>query len=526
MQENQLNRIALLGLAAIVMGVLSTHTTVDLDMFHQMALFRETLNLGRIPTEDAFSYVPTVNPMIHHELGTGALLYLATVSSGLGTTGLMVLKYLLSGGVVIGCYLYAKREGANVAVFAPLALVAIILGNVGFGTIRAHLFSLLFLVILLLFLQEDRRGKRWWIVLWLPLDVVWINLHAGFVLGLGLIGFYILERFLGEILDRKSFVAALNKIKHLIAVECAMVCLVVLNPYGFKYIPHLWHALTLDRTHITEWQPIWHPIWGYARVHGIPFLALFITALVYSTLKVKLRDLPHLFFLITTGVLSMLHIRYLSVCAIPGICCIPTFIEKTKVGEVLRNFWTKRKGFLLVFWIIYGALGFCLAIRGQFWRLDIPTTVAEHEKRGVIIYPVGAADYLANEKFKGNVMVPFSAGSYVSWKLYPDVKVSIDSRFEAAYSVEWAVEQRDFYAAKDGWKETLYRYQTDAVLVPHYSPIDKLLDQPLTVPGDVNSVKWQRVYIDDGFSLFMRPEIADRFDVIDNTGKPIVGSFP
>ena len=98
-----LNRIAILGLIGIVLGLLGTSTFVDPDVFHSMALFRSALALGHIPTEDTFSYVPTVSPMIHHEWGTGALLYLLTVSAGLGATGLMALKYLISAGIVIGC---------------------------------------------------------------------------------------------------------------------------------------------------------------------------------------------------------------------------------------------------------------------------------------------------------------------------------------------------------------------------------------------------------------------------------------
>jgi len=238
--------------------------------------------------------------------------------------------------------------------------------------------------------------------------------------------------------------------------------------------------------------------------------------------------MPHLFFLLVTAWLSVFHIRYLSVFYVAWICCVPAYLGKTRIGEVLCNFWLRRKGVVFAYWAICGAFGLLLATHHQFWHLNIPTKTATHDKRGTpnLIYPVGAVDYLASQGFKGNLMVPFSAGSYVSWKLYPAVKVSLDSRFEVAYPVKWAVEQTLFYQGKDGWKETLNRYPTDAVLVRRDSPIDKLLEQPVITPMAPNAIEWGRVYTDDGFSLFVRSPVSERFAVVDNSGKKIIGRFP
>jgi hypothetical protein len=43
------------------------------------------------------------------------------------------------------------------------------------------------------------------------------------------------------------------------------------------------------------------------------------------------------------------------------------------------------------------------------------------------------ADYLEESKFHGNLLTPFELGAFVSWKMYPDVHVSLDARFEVAY---------------------------------------------------------------------------------------------
>ncbi len=66
---------------------------------------------------------------------------------------------------------------------------------------------------------------------------------------------------------------------------------------------------------------------------------------------------------------------------------------------------------------------------------------------------------------QGNLITPFVEGAYVSWELWPDVKVSLDSRFDVAYQDGLLEEQERFYRMEAGWQEFLWRYPTDAVLL-------------------------------------------------------------
>jgi hypothetical protein len=136
-----------------------------------------------------------------------------------------------------------------------------------------------------------------------------------------------------------------------------------------------------------------------------------------------------------------------------------------------------------------------------------------------LVYPAGAIDYMEKSQFSGNLIVPFNTGAYVSWKLYPAVKVSFDSRYEATYPSGALEENFDFYAARGNWQRKLIETGADSVLVRRISPLDKLLDAPRG-PG------WRRVYIDDDYSLFVRPPIAQHLQFVDRTNVRIVGNFP
>jgi len=174
--------------------------------------------------------------------------------------------------------------------------------------------------------------------------------------------------------------------------------------------------------------------------------------------------------------------------------------------------WRKRPGAGVAAAAIVLLAGGYALFRSMPWRLRVPANPGEHES---LLYPAGAVDYLAEQGFQGNLMTPFTVGAYVSWRLHPRVKVSFDSRYEAAYPPEAALENRDFYAAREGWRATLARYPTDAVLAPAGSRVALEIER---IP------RWSRIYEDDVFVVLARPDLA--LPHVDRRGRRIVATFP
>ena len=171
-------------------GIVTVDSFVDPDMFHEMALIRQAVEVGALPLQDDFAYTPTVSPIIQHEWGTGAVLYCLTQFAG--PIGILTLKYVLAAGIALGVMICARKRGAAAAVLGPLLPTVIFLGKIGITTVRAQMFTLGGLVCLLCFLEADRAGRhrRQWIAPWLVLFVLWLNLHGGFVVGLAVLGGY------------------------------------------------------------------------------------------------------------------------------------------------------------------------------------------------------------------------------------------------------------------------------------------------------------------------------------------------
>ncbi len=511
----------LFGLGGGFLAAISRLNIVDLDLFHEMALIREAFRLGFLPRADTFSYIPTISPVVHHEWGTGLILYLVTVQLGLGAAGLMVLKYLLAAFIALGCLWFARRQGAGYAVFSFLGLLGIAMGEAGLSTIRAQLFTLCFVLILLFLVEQDRKGKGWALWAWLPIYVIWLNLHGGFLVGVALLAVYISERFFLNLLAEKNFLKSLQMMQRQIWFLMATGLLTLATPYGTDYFPYIWNAVALDRTpFIPEWRPLWDVNWADLWVW---IFALGVV--LYCQTQKDLRQMPGLFIIAATAWGSLWHYRHLSIYAVAWMCYTPAYVEKTSFGNLINKVCRQNSRLWTAIFIIIGISGTLYAVRHQFWHLRIPTT-AEESKEGIPVYPAGAVSYLQDHKFSGNLMVPFDVGAYVSWKLYPEVKVSMDSRFEVVYPVPAVRENILFYAAKEGWQKTLAKYQTDAILVPRWRQLEQVMGRHDVWISNDNSQSWTRVYQDDGYSLYLRSDLAKSFPVTDMRGQPIPAHFP
>ena len=71
---------------------------------------------------------------------------------------------------------------------------------------------------------------------------------------------------------------------------------------------------------------------------------------------------------------------------------------------------------------------------------------------------------------RGNVYTPLWWGSYLTWELYPEVRVALDGRNVTLFAPETVTANFHFYADERPDRETPWRYATDFLLVPGDTP--------------------------------------------------------
>ncbi len=509
-----------LALLALGLRILANVRGVDLDLYHEMALFREVLQLGYFPREDPFAFTPTVYPFVHHEWGTGGIAYFLTVTLGLGLAGLSALRLVLLGGIVALCVAVARRRGATGVELAVLAPLAILLVWTGLAPVRAHLFTFFLLALLLWFLELDRAGSRRWIAAWVVVVVAWLNLHAGVVVGMGMLGLYAVES-IWRARGRVGTAAAVRANLHLVLATAVTLPLLLVNPYGLDYIPFLWEAILLDRPMIIEWQSLWTPP---NRTEVLPFWLATVLIAGYAWVRADedRRQLPALLLLAVAAFVSFRSIRILPIYMVVWIAYVPPLLASTPVAPIIHRAWQRHARAIGGVLLVLGTVGLGVAISRGALTVEVPT-----DPDGRNPFPAGAVKYLADEGFEGNVMTPFGVGAYVMWHLYPAVKVGLDSRYEVAYPTEQADETMRVYAGltgePDAWLEFMDRFPTHLILVrPVMSLHDLIMDHSEMAPQPA----WIEVYRDDAYVLFGRPEVAARLSRVDRRGDEIRGAFP
>lgn len=493
-----MHRIAKWSLIASVLMLLIVHTAsgvIDLDLWHELALAREIIQLGQVPWQDHFAYTPKLDLVVHHEWGAGLLAYLAT--EALGAAGLLILKFSLIIGLAIVCWCNARRRGASVIATGLIAVLAIWLRDYSFGTVRAQMYSYLLTALLLWGFDRDRKGDRHWLIGLFVLFPVWVNLHGGCLVGAALLGGHWLEQWLRR-----------QPHQHLLIAGLLLIPLATLNPWGWHYHAYLVRAMTMPRPLIPEWNPVWaewpHLI-RFGVSAGVGWLVLH---------GGRWRQMPGILLLVATGLAGVKSNRFLAFYAIVCTCYLPTQLDHAELGKTLRRIWWKYQRAVCGGCVSCSLLMLGRLVAEEPWRVRVPGH-REKESAFHLTYPVGAVNYLAEQRFRGNVFVPYNFGSYLMWKLGPAVQISFDSRYEVAYPT-WRLEEDEaFFEARDGWNRTLAKYPTDIVLVlVNMEVVKKLADLP----------NWKLVYRDSQFAMFARSELS--LPVLITDSVPPEGHYP
>ncbi len=462
------------------------------DVFHEMALARAWIESGEFPLSDVFAYTPTISPAVHHEWGTGLVLYWSSAASPLGLDGLMALKFSLVAALGVLLYRIGRSGGAHPILIVILLPIVLPLLWVGFATLRAQLFTLVALAAQMLMLQSDWRGRRGWVFLWIPMYILWLNLHAGFVVGLGMLGFHAIERIVDAWYRRLPIV---QQVWHLIALAPAVVLGLLCNPWGWDYAPYLLHALTMDRPTILEWKPLW---FTYDPLTSIVAFGISVVMLGYVAKMRRWSRLRGWMFCALAAYMALKHIRHGSLFAVVWLAWMPIWLTPTPLGQSLIA-WIQQERIGVMRGSRYLALACStFAMWNTFWHASLPTTLAASS----FCFPGGAIDYLKSHNVQANLMTPFHCGAYVSWAMYPDVKVSLDGRYEVAFAEEVMLAHQQFYEAQSGWESVLTKYEHDMILMPQDAAVRvHLIDaRSSKLPG------WKLVYQDNSYAILARDE--------------------
>jgi hypothetical protein len=427
--------IGLLGVLAFCV-VLAFHNITDGDLWAKLAIGSSLWNSGHLLRHDVFAFTPTLPKYIDHEWGAGVAFY--ALLHWFGPSSLILIRMVLALGLLALGFWNGRREGCDANVLLLLAILAgacILTGYIPVA--RSHVFTFFLFAATLFCLEEWRRGGRWPGVVLPVLMLVWTNLHGGFVVGLGVIFIYAAASVI--LRDRAVLMVC-------IAAACAAVTLI--NPYGLDFWRYLIPALLHSRLRILEWRPLsplaWDDFWGFRLL-----FVLTVVALAAGWKRVERKNWPGLTVLAVTAFMgwrSRRHGPFLGAAAL------------AYAGAYFQAIWGRRFNLLPATGLLYSAIAVWVAMRFLPGASLYPISPIGED-------PVREVDILERAGAKGNVATPFAWGSYVSWRLYPNDRISMDGRYETTFPESTFDLNNDFYDHHGDWFRLCREYKVDYVIL-------------------------------------------------------------
>jgi hypothetical protein len=448
-----------LATVAAVAAVASLRPVDDPDFFWHYRVGQWIVERHAIPRQDLFTHTVPDHPFVAHEWLSEVLIYLLAHHLGFGAVAVFFGLVTWAGFMLV---LATMRDAGFIFRGAALALGVIAAAPILGPRSQMLTFGLSALVLFLLRRYREGRGAAYLYVL-PALFVLWVNLHAGFTFGLGLLVLYVLGECLTPARDRAP-------LGPLLAVAALCVVVVSLNPnfigiYGYALQTQ---ASPAQQQLIQEWHS---PDFHLAELRGFEAMILLLAGLLAAgRLRPRWTDL----LLLVTGtglaLLSVRHIALFVVLATPLLAAAGQGGWEAMRGRLRPN---PPPRSALVGGVNTAILGVVLVTCAA---LAVPTLRSGPDTRLVRRgYPAAAIDAIASKPPPGRMFNLYEWGGYIAYRMpgqkvfiYGDAAVMGDD-FLRAY-------QRIAFISPT-YRQGLERYGVEWAIVRTSDPLSVILNQ-------------------------------------------------
>jgi hypothetical protein len=355
--------------------------------------------------------------------------------------------------------------------------------------VRPQMFSLLLASIFLVLLaaSEQRPKLLWWTA---PLMLLWVNLHAGYPIGLAFIALFLLGEALEAAIGQEDWRKSTPRLKQLAMALGVCLGLVALNPNGVQIYWYPFETLRSAAMHrfIHEWfSPDFHD-----RTY-LPLL-LMLLALVAGLALLprcpRLRNLVLVLVTIPAALRSIRHIPILVLVIVPVLAELAqAWSQRLGTNRLFRTPLTGSASRTLAinFVVLFAFTGFTV-----FRVRNVVNRQAEAEAKS---FPVAATAFLQQQQQPpGPMMNHYNWGGYFIWKLYPQYRVFMDGRADV-YGDTLMTDFSDCYYLTDNWRKSLQTWDIRTVVLPPDAPLITALR---------SGPEWEQIYADSEAVILAR----------------------
>ncbi|MCI5123281.1 MAG: hypothetical protein D3925_02085 [Candidatus Electrothrix sp. AR5] len=463
-------------------------------------------NKTLIPDHTLYSWTPSINDNIYCTWLSDIFFSFYYKASGI--IGLYALRYICIYGLVLSCFLFAKK--LKIA-FRPetwlFCLLASLMSYTGIVA-KSEIFTFAFMTLTAWnwwYIQTE-KNRAWKNCYLFPLIMlIWVNSHGGFVFG----AVFLASIGIGEILN--TWLSPANRLssvvqKHLCIAALLTASSLLINPYGFDYLYQVFLYFLPTQENITEVIRITaykSPFANNDQMGFLMLLAISICCLVYlysrNFRRIEwsslLANLIFIFlytrFLRTTFYWAPIFL-FSSLTLLSNTPNAP-FPLSNRLSKFSSRLWPTLI-FSLALWI--SGMTIYKTISKPEMGCWTGFGIAESS-------PVKEAKYIKKHFPTARVGNTYNQGAYMMWELWPENKVFIDSR-HFPYR-EWLDEYWHFFNTDtvrmqpEKFADYITSQGCDLWCIGHE---DMVIGQWFYLSPD-----WELIYYGRNASVFLRKDI-------------------
>jgi hypothetical protein len=442
-----------------------------------------------IPEQDIFSFRNPPVPWVAHEWLSEIIMAIVHRVSGL--TGVVIFFSFIIATTYFLLFRMLRQESRDVLLGAVIACFAAI-SSTPHWLARPHIFSLALTVIWYHLLNGFQYRQKNRLFLLPLLTLLWVNLHGGYIVGILLVGIYVVGNLVSWITHRETNAEHfLQNSKSLLVIMIVCVLVSMINPQGYRILLFPF-KVTSDRflmDHVQEFlSPNFH--------EPLPFKYLLLLLIAVIARSRPTVNWIELILILAFTYMALFSVRYITLFAIiigPILIRLLDQMKQELPAKVSRFFEERSVGLSQIdrqtsgyFWSMAGLIAIVsLGVAGSY-----------HYEFSQESYPVAAVEFLKKENVVGNTFTHDDFGDYLIYAAWPQHKVFIDGRTDM-YGAERMKEYLTLAHAMPGWKEITDKYAFSSILFDTHSPLVNALAE------DRN---WQLIYSDPLASIFLRKD--------------------
>ena len=467
-------RLTVAVLAFLALGVLFSGEITDSDFWWHLKTGQYIVTTHRLPDPDPFAFTTPTTPAeavvrdfnLTHEWLAQTVLYLVYAAFGFAGVVVSRVVLLLAFCFIAGWIVYRRGQGFPQAIAAASAVG---IAACPFAADRPYLLTFVFVSGFVAVLDCAPRNVRWILP---PLMLIWANCHGGFVLGLAVIGVWVIAAMFTR-----------RDLSQLTAIWAVTTLAAAFNPNGLR----VFEALASYRhSFLTSTLAEWHPpsLWPPG-TFGV-FLVGAAAILIYRRNRVRPTDA--MLFALFAG-LGLLAGRNTFLIAFAA----PVLVFSYLPAPLHRSRW---KGIGMEA-LAVSALAVTIAINGRYTP---EFRSADWE------YPAESVRFLREHHITGRMFNTYEYGGYLIWTLWPQQRVFIDGR---ALSESVFRDYGRILHFADGARgksalDLLDQYGIDLILMNNFEYTTGLVYALSPALAEATDSPWKLVHSDRTAVIFLR----------------------